>query len=413
MVRMSLLRNVLIAILLVVALFFGASFLNKEDVAKTGEPVESTVTTESIVEEIPVEPKIPAERLSGDFKTAIVIDAETGFVLVDSDADVRRQPASMLKMMTELIVLEHVASGDLHMDDIVKVSAKASKMGGSQVYLRHNDSFKLVDLLRALAIHSANDAACALAEHVAGSTLAFTDLMNMRAEELGMTNSDFHSVHGLPTRGVGKPDLTTARDLSILALALLEHPEALEWSSQKTAPFKNGTFETLYNPNKLIGKFRGLDGLKTGFTSPAGFCVTATAVQKGRRLVSVVMGCSSDKARAEETTRLLSYGFNKFIQVPVIPEGGSQLPDPVAVKGGKVESVLVAYGDKLLVSVHRDRKEDLVVHNEFPEKIQAPLAAGEAIGRAVVTLDGVELGSVPLVTMVEVQKGNWFNRLLN
>ncbi len=353
------------------------------------------------------------EHLQGNFKTGIVVDVETGLVLVDTDADVQRQPASMLKMMTELIVLEHVKSGDIAMDDSVLVSAKASRMGGSQVYLKHNDSFKLKDLLRALAIHSANDAACALAEHVAGSVLAFTDLMNMRAEDLGMVNSEFHSVHGLPAGNGQKPDLTTARDLSILAMALIKYPEALEWSSQKTAPFKNGTFTTLYNPNKLIGKFRGLDGLKTGYTGPAGFCVTATAVQKGRRLISVVMGCTSDKARAEESTRLLSYGFNMFIQVPVIPVSGVEISEPVNIKGGKVKSVIVAYGDKLTVSVPRNRKDDLVVNKEFPEKIEAPFAKGETVGWAVVTLDGEELGRVSLVATVEVQKGNWFNRLLN
>ena len=155
-----------------------------------------------------------------------------------NDANVRRQPASMLKMMTELIVLEHIAEGDVKMDDKVKVSAKASNMGGSQVYLKHSEVFTVEELLQALAIHSANDAAVALAEHLAGSTEAFIDLMNMRAQDLGMADTDFRTVHGLPPGWKQKPDLTTARDLAILGRELVKYPEALEWASTKTAPFR-------------------------------------------------------------------------------------------------------------------------------------------------------------------------------
>lgn len=350
--------------------------------------------------------------LTGDFKSAIVIDAETGMVLVSTDANTRRQPASMLKMMTELIVLEHVAEGDVKMDEKVKVSAKASNMGGSQVYLKHNEVFTVEELLHALAIHSANDAAVALAEHVAGSTDAFIDLMNMRGEDLGMTNTNFQTVHGLPPGWKQKADLTTPTDLAILGRELIKYPEALVWASTKTAPFRGGKF-TLYNPNKLVGNYRGLDGLKTGYTGPAGFCVTATATQKGKRLISVVMGCSTDKARATETTRLLSYGFNMYQQVPVIPAAGEALAQAVTVKGGKKKKVTVAYGESLTVSVPRKREGDLIVQNEITEPVQAPLALGFEVGRAVVLLDGLELGSVPIVTMEEVAKGNWLNRLMN
>ena len=350
--------------------------------------------------------------LSGDFKSAVVIDAETGLVLVAVNEKKRRQPASMLKMMTELIVLEHVADGDLKMDEPVKVSAKASKMGGSQVYLKHGEVFSVEELLHALAIHSANDAAVALAEHVAGSTDAFIDLMNMRAQDLGLADTEFHTVHGLPPGWRQKPDLTTARDLSILGHELVKYPLALEWASTKTAPFRDGKF-TLYNPNKLVGNYRGLDGLKTGYTGSAGFCVTATAIQKGKRLISVVMGCSTDRARATETTRLLTYGFNMYKQVPVITAAGEALDEPVSVKGGKKKKVTVAYGESLTVSVPKNREGDIVLENEISQPIQAPLALGMEVGRAVVLLDGLELGSVPIVTKEEIPKGNWLNRLLN
>ena len=360
---------------------------------------------------VDVESSFPV-TLSGDFKSAIVIDAETGLVLVAANEKKRRQPASMLKMMTELIVLEHLAEDDLKLDEPVKVSAKASKMGGSQVYLKHGEIFTVEEMLHALAIHSANDAAVALAEHVAGSTDAFIDLMNMRARELGLADTEFHTVHGLPPGWRQKPDLTTARDLAILGYELVKYPQALEWASTKTAPFRDGKF-TLYNPNKLVGNYRGLDGLKTGYTGPAGFCVTATAIQKGKRLISVVMGCSTDKARATETTRLLTYGFNMFKQVPVITAVGEALDEPVSVKGGKKKQVSVAYGETLTVSVPKNREGDIVIQNEIPQPIQAPLTLGLEVGRAVVLLDGLELGSVPIVTMEEIPKGNWLNRLLN
>lgn len=356
----------------------------------------------------------PAEpaSLTGDFKSAVVVDAETGLVLVATNERERRQPASMLKMMTELIVLEHIADGDLKLDDPVEVSAKASRMGGSQVYLKDGEVFTIVELLHALAIHSANDAAVALAEHVAGSTDAFVDLMNMKAQDLGMLDSEFHSVHGLPPGYGQKPDLTTAYDLSILARELVRYPEALEWASTETMPFRDGAF-TLYNPNKLVGSYRGLDGLKTGYTGPAGFCVTATAIQKGKRLISVVMGCSSDRARATETTRLLTYGFNAYEQVAIVPEAGVALPEPVALRGGKKKQATVAFGESLTVSVPRGREAELEIRTELPEQLQAPLAAFERVGKAVVLLDGVPLGEVPLVVTEEYPKGNWLDRLLN
>ena len=350
--------------------------------------------------------------LTGDFKTAIVIDAETGLVLVAANENTRRQPASMLKMMTELIILEHIAEGGMTMDEKVKVSAYASNMGGSQVYLKHGEIFSVEELLGALAIHSANDADVALAEHLAGSTDAFVDLMNMKAEDMGMLDTEFHTVHGLPPGWNQKPDMTTASDMATLGRELVKYPQALKCASTKNAPFRDGKF-ILTNPNKLVGNYRGLDGLKTGYTGPAKFCVTATAVQKGKRLISVVMGCSTDKARATETTRLLTYGFNMYRQVEVIAAAGEALDDPVTVKGGKKKKVSVAYGESLTVSVPKNREGDLVIQNEITQPVQAPLTLGLEVGRAVVTLDGVELGSVPIVTMEEIAKGNWLNRLLN
>ena len=356
-------------------------------------------------------PATPAV-LDGDFVSAVVVDAATGMTLVAVNERAQRQPASMLKMMTELIVLERIESGDLRFDEPVTVSAAASKMGGSQVYLAHNEVFPVEELLKALAIHSANDATMALAEHVAGSTDAFVDLMNLRARELGMTDTVFRTVHGLPPEWKQEPDLTSARDMAILGREMTRHPRALEWASTKTAPFRDGEF-TLYNPNKLVGRYRGLDGIKTGFTDPAGFCLTASAVQKDTRLISVVMGCSSDRARANETTRLLTYAFNLIVPVSLLAADGQPLDAVLRVKGGKSKEAAITCGDALVINVPRDRQNDLVVEIRVAEGAEAPLAAGTEVGLAVALLDSLELGQVPVVTLEDVPRGNWFERLLH
>jgi D-alanyl-D-alanine carboxypeptidase (penicillin-binding protein 5/6) len=236
--------------------------------------------------------------------------------------------------------------------------------------------------------------------------------MNLRALELGMVNSEFHTVHGLPAGRGQQPDVTTARDMAILGRELLKHPAALVWSSQATAPFRDGKF-TLYNPNKLVGKFRGLDGLKTGYHGQAGFCVTATAVQKDVRLLSVVMGCPTNQGRATETTRLLSYGFNRYRKVTVVPEAGAPVETPVAMEGGKQSELTLVYANALEVAVPQDREGDVELRNEVAVPVAAPVAEGEKVGEAVATLDGFELGRVDLLAAETVEEGNWFHRLFH
>jgi D-alanyl-D-alanine carboxypeptidase (penicillin-binding protein 5/6) len=241
---------------------------------------------------------------------------------------------------------------------------------------------------------------------------AFVDLMNIRARELGMHDTEFHSVHGLPPGLRQKPDLTSAHDMALLARELIRHPLALEWASTETAPFRGGEF-ILYNPNKLIGTYRGLDGLKTGYHGKAGFCVTATAVQKGKRLISVVMGAPTDQARATETTRLLSYGFNLYKTVTLIQEGRVVLEEKLQVKGGKQGEVVVACEGPLEVIVPRHRVASVVVEHRLPADVQAPLVTGQEVGKAVALLRGRVLGEVPIVVMEDVAEGNWFDRLFH
>jgi D-alanyl-D-alanine carboxypeptidase (penicillin-binding protein 5/6) len=351
-------------------------------------------------------------ELDGDFVSAVVMDANTGWVLIAKNPYLRRQPASMLKMMTELIVLEHVAKGYISLSDTVTVSARASRMGGSQVYLKQGERFTVEELLSALAVQSANDAAVALAEHVAGSVEAFVDLMNMRAGELGMTATEFHSVHGLPPGRGQQPDMTTAYDLALLGREVIKYDRAREWASTATAPFRNGKF-IMYNPNKLIGTYRGLDGIKTGYHGQAGFCVTASATRRGKRLISVVMGCSSDRARATETTRLLTQGFNLYTEVALVSAAGDTLPEPVKVRDGEQGEVAVAYAEPLTVTVPKQRQSDLELRRELPAEIAAPVAKDQEVGHATAYLDDVALGTVPIVAVEAVARGNWLQRLFH
>ena len=192
-------------------------------------------------EPAPVRP-VQVSPVDGRFASAVVMDAASGDILAAKEARLVRQPASMVKMMTELLLLEAISAGELALSDTVTVSAKASRMGGSQVYLKHGETFCLQELLMAIAIHSANDAAVALAEHHSGSVASFVEKMNQRAAELGMHDTTFRFVHGLPPSWRQKPDLTTAYDMAVLGCALAEHTEALKWASTRMAPFRNGTF---------------------------------------------------------------------------------------------------------------------------------------------------------------------------
>ncbi len=354
----------------------------------------------------------PAAETSGDYDSALVMDARTGDVLFAENEHEPLPPASMVKMMTELIILELIAENDLRMEDQVTVSAKASKMGGSQVYLKQGEVFSVHDLLLALAVHSANDAAVALAEHTSGSVEAFVDLMNRRARELGMHDTEFHFVHGLPPGWRQEADRSSAYDMALLGRELSRYPEALEWAVSDRVPFRDGQF-ILTNPNPLVGKLRGLEGIKTGFHSQAGYCLTAAATQKGVRLISVIMGATTNEARGRETTRLLARGFAEYTRLTLVAAAGDPCPEALSIKGGKSKEAALAYTDPLVVGVRKERSGDIEFRYDLPEKVEAPVPAGEPVGRAVALLDGVTLGSVDLVTAEAVEKGGFWDRLFN
>ncbi len=240
--------------------------------------------------------------------SALVIDADTNKILFDDNSEAVAYPASVLKLMDILIILEHIERGTVQLNDMVQVTREAARMGGSQVYLDPKEKFSVEDLLYALAVQSANDAAVALATHVAGSKAGFISLMNKRAEELGMKNSHFYSVHGLPPSEGQKPDVTTARDLSILARELAKRPEVFKYTSTRERDFRGGEF-IMRTHNHLLTDVDGCDGFKTGYFKAAGFSIVATAKKGGVRIIAIVMGSKDRKVRDIKAKELLAKGF--------------------------------------------------------------------------------------------------------
>lgn len=254
------------------------------------------------------------EKAADPYLGAIVVEATTGEVLFEDSADEQGYPASVIKLMTLLLVLEQVDAGALSLDDAVLVSADASRMGGSQVYLKEHESFSVDELLYALVVQSANDAAAALAERVSGSRDAFVELMAARASELGMDSTEIHSVHGLPPAAGQQPDVTTARDLSILCRELMKHPRALEYTATQERPFRDGEF-IMRTHNSLLLKVPGCDGLKTGYFRKAGYSIAATAERQGNRIIAIVLDSKDRVARNRKAEELLAYGFRELARL--------------------------------------------------------------------------------------------------
>jgi D-alanyl-D-alanine carboxypeptidase (penicillin-binding protein 5/6) len=270
------------------------------------------------------------DTIAGEpYMSALVIDADTGKILFDDNSEAVVYPASVLKLMSLLIILEHIERGTLRLDDMVQVTKEAAQMGGSQVYLDPKEQFSVEDLLYALTVQSANDAAVALATRVAGSKAGFVSLMNARAEELGMKNSHFYSVHGLPPSDGQKPDETTARDLSLLARELANKPDVFKYTSTRERNFRDGKF-IMRTHNHLLAKVDGCDGFKTGYFKAAGFSIVATAKKRGVRIIAIVMGSKDRKVRDIKATELLAKGFALVPPKPVnekISTGSKTIPE--------------------------------------------------------------------------------------
>ena len=266
------------------------------------------------------------------YVSALVIDAETGKTLIDENSTLTAYPASVLKIMVLLVVLEEIEKGSLSLSEMVQVTPEAARMGGSQVYLDPKEQFSVEDLLYALIIQSANDAAVALAIHISGSKESFVALMNERAAALGMKDTRFYSVHGLPPSKGQQVDITTARDLSILAMKLAERNETYKYTGTREREFRNGDF-IMRTHNHLLKSVDGCDGFKTGYFTAAGFSVVATAKRKGVRLIVVVLGSKDRKVRDAKATELFTKGFR------IATARAGIEPQPSATKAQQVQKV--------------------------------------------------------------------------
>jgi D-alanyl-D-alanine carboxypeptidase (penicillin-binding protein 5/6) len=344
----------------------------------------------------------PATASAELYRSAILMDAESGRVLFEKDAHRQGPPASMTKMMLMLIVAERVRDGSLHWDDPIPTSAWASKIGGSQVYLKQGEVFSLAEMMQAIAIHSANDAAVAVAEAVAGSSEAFVDLMNDRAKELGMQDTVYHSVHGLPPGKGQQPDATSAYDLATVARELVKFPDIMKWAGTKEAPFRNGTM-TLTNTNRLVRETSWVDGLKTGYYAEAGFNVTATAKRDGLRLISVVMGAPQKRDCFGQAAVLLNRGFAEYKALVAVKKGDIVAND-VAVNGGKPRFVRVIAGGDVAVLAKRGEKRNFSLELALSGNVHAPLKANAEIGQVVVRDGDAVVGKVPALAADPVEK---------
>lgn len=278
------------------------------------------------------------KRVRDPYMGALVVDAADGRVIFEDRADGSVYPASVLKLMTLLVVLDYVEQGKLRLSDPVVVTAQAARMGGSQVYLKEGETFTVDELLYALMIQSANDAATALALHVAGTKEAFAGLMNARARELGMTNTVFRSVHGLPPGKDQEPDVTTPRDMARLAMAVARRPEVFRYTSVRERGFRDGTF-VMRTHNNLLGDVPGCDGFKTGYYRAAGYSIVATASRDGARAIAIVMGSPDKQTRDREARALLSRGLLEAVRPPPAPAPTEALeassPPPVGEPAGE------------------------------------------------------------------------------
>ena len=338
-----------------------------------------------------------------DAAAYILQDYHTGKVLAENNADAKLAPASLTKIMTVYVVFTELSNGHLHLEDMVSISEKAWKTSGSRMFIELGNQVKVEDLLKGVIIQSGNDASVALAEHVGGNEETFAEMMNQHAIRLGMANSHFKNSDGLPV----EDHYTTARDLAILTTALIkEFPDYYRWFSQKEFTFNKITQQ---NRNKLLSRDESVDGVKTGFTDDAGYCLVASALREDMRLISVVMGAKSANARANENQTLLNYGF-RFYESHRLYQGKTALNEARVWKGAS-KTISLGLEEDIYVTIPRRQYKDLKAVINVDKKITAPVTDGAKLGSVKVTLKDEVVINKDLVALKAVDQGNIFQRL--
>ena len=346
---------------------------------------------------------VSAVEMEISAKSAILVDFNTGKVLYSKNENEPLAMASMTKVMSMLLIMEKIDDGSLKYDDIVEISTESSSMGGSQIFLNPGDKYKVIDLLKGVAMASANDAVVALAEKTYGSKEHFIEAMNKKAESLGLKNTHFVNVHGLDEEG----HYSSAYDMSVMARELLKHEKILDFTRvyEEYLTKPDGSQIWLVNTNKLVRFYDGVDGLKTGFTQNAGYCLTATGKKNNLRLISVVMGEESIEKRSSDTVKLLNYGFNTF-KVNLI-KNKSEILGKVNVQKGKKENVDVVLVNDLIELLNASDKPSNYKFKILVDKITAPVKKGDVIGKVKVLNDnGILISQVDITVNDNVLKAN-------
>ncbi|MDB5108223.1 MAG: Serine-type D-Ala-D-Ala carboxypeptidase [Candidatus Binatus sp.] len=318
------------------------------------------------------------------YKGALLVDADSGRVLLAYNADMEWPPASMAKMMLLLVAQEQINAGRVNADEVVRISERSAHTGGSRVGLKEGEVYPLRELMKAALVKSANDAAVAVAEKIGGSVEAMVRMMNKRAHELGMDHTEYQTVDGLPPRPAHDVDRTNAYDLATVARAIIRETNLLMWSGQEQMEFDQGVC-MLHNTNHLVGHFEGCDGLKTGFTSLAGFNVTTTAKRGDLRLVAVILGAPSNQQRFAQAAKLMNWGFDHFTSVSLL-RSGQPLPVQVQVHSGPTIQP-VAASDLKVVLPKTDVGSVKLIY-DVPPMVDGPIKTGDSLGRVVVNNQG-------------------------
>ncbi len=330
-------------------------------------------------------------------------DFNTGKVIVENKADARLAPASLTKILTVYVIFNEIKNGHLKLDELVTVSQNAWKTSGSKMFVNVNDQVKVEDLLKGVIVQSGNDASVALAEHVAGNEATFAGLMNQHAARLGMINSHFQNSDGLPT----DEHYTTARDLAILTTALIkEFPEYYPWFS-----LKEFTYNKITQPNRnlLLSRDQSVDGVKTGHTEEAGYCLVASALRDGMRLVSIVMGTESENTRANANQTLLNYGF-RFFESRRLYQANTPIKE-VRIWKGDSEMLALGLPEDLFATVPRRNNAELKANITVDKQILAPVKVGDKLGKVIVKVGNETIASRDLIALKAVEKGGIFRRL--
>lgn len=337
-------------------------------------------------------------------KSAILIEASTGTVIYEKNSHEKLPPASMTKMMSMLLIVESIENGIIGWDDVITVSENASSMGGSQILLETGEQMKVSDLFKGVAVMSGNDAVVALAEAVAGSTDEFVAMMNKRAKELGLTDTNFKNPHGLDDAN----HYSSAYDMSLIAKELVKHEKVLEFTQIYEDYLRKGTDKELWlvNTNKLVRFYPGVDGLKTGYTSTAGYCLTATANKNNMRLIAVAMGEESSTTRNAEVSAMLDYGYAQYKIDTILNK--DDVIAKMAVEKAKKEQISLVPMNSVTLLNKKTTKLGEITYKLDVDEVKAPVKVGDVVGKLTILNDGKEIQKIEVTVAEDVKKANLF-----